>query len=343
MHENKEIWTESGSTSTVLMCTSDTDFIFSYNHLNQNVLFFLQKIIYKQMKISAAVRVIKGQEVLQDGSTLDEHGIIDGATVNIVIEPDKEISIKMKLGPKEFTRTVKSSDRVGELKQQLIDGGIVGFKNFSLVLCGTTAEDDVPLLQESLPLHLYGVSDNTMIRIIGGRVQIHLATSGGQKWLKSFPKNITISQMKQRIRLVDRFFSAQDKDLLDDVWLFVQRGESFQRIDDDYGEAPIGSVLSNNDVIYLVEERFISADTVFRVYYKRKEIGRVWWKITTDKSRYPPHQSDTVLSLKLRIQELLGFPVSCVDVKASGQSMGNNETLHDYDIILPIGLRIEVV
>ena len=55
------------------------------------------------MKIAGAVRVIKEQEVLPDGSTLDQHGIIDGATVNIVIEPDKEINLNIKLGPKEYS------------------------------------------------------------------------------------------------------------------------------------------------------------------------------------------------------------------------------------------------
>ena len=55
------------------------------------------------MKITRVIRVIKGQEVLPDGSTLDEHGIIDGSTVNIIIEPEKEISIKMKHGPQEYT------------------------------------------------------------------------------------------------------------------------------------------------------------------------------------------------------------------------------------------------
>ena len=55
------------------------------------------------MKIAGAVRVIKEQEVLPDGSTLDQYGIIDGATVNIVIEPDKEINLNIKLGPKEYS------------------------------------------------------------------------------------------------------------------------------------------------------------------------------------------------------------------------------------------------
>ena len=63
------------------------------------------------MKITEAVRVIKGQEVLPDGSTLDEHGIIDGSTVNIVIEPDKYINLKMKLGPKLFSLKAEFSAR----------------------------------------------------------------------------------------------------------------------------------------------------------------------------------------------------------------------------------------
>ena len=57
------------------------------------------------MKITGSVRVIKGQEVLPDGSTLEEHGIIDGSTINIVIEPEKEINLIMKLSPKAFHPT----------------------------------------------------------------------------------------------------------------------------------------------------------------------------------------------------------------------------------------------
>ena len=79
--------------------------------------------------------MIKGQEVLPDGSTLEEHGIIDGSTVNIVIEPEKEINIKIKWGILESTRNVSNSVRVRDLKQQLIDGGTFGFKNFSLSVC----------------------------------------------------------------------------------------------------------------------------------------------------------------------------------------------------------------
>ena len=186
------------------------------------------------MKISGAVRVIKGQEVLPDGSTLEEHGIIDGSTVNIVIEPDKEINLEIKLGPKEFTHKVLNSVRMHELKQQLIDGGNVGFKfkDFSLLLTSVNKDgvaDNVLLQDESLPLHLYGVGDNTTLRAMGGRVTIKLVNQKGAIWYKTFSKSITVAQMKQTILSTDTFFSAdEERNLVKDIWLFVNQGDSYR-------------------------------------------------------------------------------------------------------------------
>ena len=299
------------------------------------------------MSITGAVRVIKGQDVLPDGSTLEEHGIIDGSTVNIVIEPDKEITLRIKLGSKYFPHKVMRSVRVRELKQMLIDGGIVGFKNFSLIIsssdnAGITA--DFPLEDESLPLHLSTVSDNTTIRIIGGYIQIQLVTQRGKRWYKSFPRNLTLSQMKQRIRLVDKFFLAEEKDLLDDVWLFIQYNESFQRLDEDNAEQPVGSILSDNDVIYLVEDRFFPESDMYPVYYKGEEIGRVGWIMGFESVGYYRHYSDTALSLKLRIQEQLGFPVHSVNVRFRGDSMQNDETVNHgsrHQIAIAADIRVE--
>ena len=148
--------------------------------------------------------MIKGQEILPDGSTLEKHGIIDGSTINIVIEPEKEINLYVKIGLKEVMFAVKSSVRVRELKQQLIDGGSVGFSlnHFNLLISADDNDgitETISLEDESLPLHLCGVVDNTTIRVIGDNVQIQLVTSRGQWWYKSFPRNITVSLMKRRI------------------------------------------------------------------------------------------------------------------------------------------------
>ena len=153
--------------------------------------------------------MIKGQEVLPDGSTLDEHGIIDGSTVNIVIEPDKEINLNMKLGPTEFSHKVLNSLRVRELKQRLIDDDTVGFMldEFTLMIpadnnYGITA--DVPVEDESLPLHLYGVGDNTKFKIIGWSIMIEVINQSGERCFKYFPRKMTVKQMKKEIRVPTR-------------------------------------------------------------------------------------------------------------------------------------------
>ena len=132
--------------------------------------------------------------------------------------------------------------------------------------------------------------------------------------------------MKQRIRR----FLGDDNDL-DDIWFFKQQNESYQRLDNDNEDPPIGSVLSDNDVIYLVEDRFFYDGGMFPVYYKDEEIGRVGWNVRREFNGYDAvYYCDTVLSLKLRIQELLGFPVSSIDVKFRGKLMKNHEMIDDY-------------
>ena len=44
------------------------------------------------------------------------------------------------------------------------------------------------------------------------------------------------------------------------------------------------------------------------VFFLEKEVGQVGWSIR-----------DMVLGIKLRLQEHLGFPVSCVDIKGSSK------------------------
>ena len=270
------------------------------------------------MKITGAVRVIKGQEILPDGSTLEEHGIIDGSTVNIVIEPDKEISLKIKLGPKEFTQKVMNSVRVRELKLQLIDDGSVGFSvnNFTLIISaddndGFTA--DIPLLEESLPLHLHGVGNDTTISIVGECVMTQLVSHRGSRLYYTFSKNMKISQLKQTVNYKCKFFD--NTNYLVNFWAFVENGETYRKLDDD---VTVGASLSDNDVIYFVEDRIFTEAQLIPVYYGRDlQIGRVGCV-----------EGDDVLSLKLRVQELMGFPVKSVDYKQDGESLENNKRVN---------------
>ena len=108
--------------------------------------------------------------------------------------------------------------------------------------------EDVLLLDESLPLHLCGVNDKTTITIIVGRVTVQLVNAKGSKWYKTFRKTMKINQMKQIIKSMDSLYIG-DRKLLMDVWLFVKRGEVYQELD---GEVQIGTILSDNDIIYFI-------------------------------------------------------------------------------------------
>ena len=284
--------------------------------------FLLQKAIHYNMDIIVAFRVIKGQKVLPDGSTLEEHGITDGSTVNIVIEPEKEINLHMSLGSWQFTYKVNNSLRMCDLKQSLIDGGTVGFalNEFQLLISidgNDEIPDDIPLHDELLPLHLCGVGDNTRLRIICGSIMIQLIREDGERWYKTFPRNMKISQMKQALRSFDFLFHSTNGQpstrFRTDVMLFLQTGNDYRKLE---GEAPIGSVLSDNDVVHLIEDRFYRQDDVIPVYFGRphgQNIGRVRCV-----------QDDRILSIKLRVQGQMGFPVSRVDVKKGKISWKND-------------------
>ena len=241
------------------------------------------------------------------------------STINIVIEPEKEISIKVKLGPLTFTERVKNSVLVHHLKRQLIDGDIVGFKFKDFSLLASCVDNDgipadIPLQDESLPLHLCRVGDNTTMRVIGGRVAIKLVNQKGQGWYKTFSRSMIINQMKQTILSTDSLFSAdEDKNLLKDIWLFVERGDSYRELDD---EAKIGAILSDEDAVYFIEDRFFPEAAMISVNRYGEKIGSVGCSV-----------DDTVLSVKLRVQAQFGFPMSRVRVSSQGFNLKNDRTI----------------
>ena len=87
--------------------------------------------------------------------------------------------------------------------------------------------------------------------------------------------------------------------------------EHYRKLDDD---VTIGVTLSDNDVIHFVEDRIFTEDQLIPVYFGGDQIGRVGGV-----------DEDRVLSLKLRVQEQLGFPVKSVDYKQDGKSLENDK------------------
>ena len=117
-----------------------------------------------------------------------------------------------------------------------------------------------------------------------------------------------ISEMKQALSSFNFLFPIVSDETSDkyrtDVMLFLQTGNGYRKLE---GEAPIGSVLSENDIIHFIEDRFYQHDDIIPVYFGQhppKNIGLVGYV-----------GGDTIVSIKLRFQGHMGFPVSRVDIK----------------------------
>ena len=110
------------------------------------------------------MRILKGQEILPDNNTLVEHDISDGTTVNIVIEPDKEIKIVVKNDQLSyyFPCVVTSSVPLQEVKDKLIreTNMVIPEKEFDLVIYGNKMKDT------TLTLHYYDVTDGSKLSLI---------------------------------------------------------------------------------------------------------------------------------------------------------------------------------
>ena len=105
------------------------------------------------------MRILKGQEILPDDSTLVQHNISDGDTVNILIEPEQEIEVEVQCGAKIYKHKINHCMTVKQLKMMLITTKKVAFLHpqFDLVIKASNGEieQDEVLDDEAMPLHYF--------------------------------------------------------------------------------------------------------------------------------------------------------------------------------------------
>ena len=78
--------------------------------------FILKKEIYRSGKIRGAMKILKGQEILPDDSTLVQHSISDGDTMSVLIELEHNIEVEVQCGPKVYKHEVSNCMTLKELK-----------------------------------------------------------------------------------------------------------------------------------------------------------------------------------------------------------------------------------
>ena len=138
-------------------------------HLYLSCGVFVQKKIYRSEKIRGAVRILKGQEIQQDKSTLIQHNISDGDTINVVIESEKKFHFNVVFGPEKLSYNAEGSNLINDLKKTLINKNVVVFllEDFDLQY-DTFASDSMKKqvkLDLSLPFHYYDFPENEVFSI----------------------------------------------------------------------------------------------------------------------------------------------------------------------------------
>ena len=237
------------------------------------------------------MRLFKGQEVLPDGSTLDEHGIIDGSTVNIVIEPEKIINLAIRFGPEVFLTCVKTSMSVRSLKQSMIDNHQVVLVqgDFDLVFSAKAT-----ILEASLPLHHYALTDDAALEVRLTFLRINIEQIGTTiPWSRKMPRKATVKQLKEVI--------AVDicKNPRAEISVFYKGTRKLDDVD------VLGNVMEDDhDIFYFAENK--TFQHFRKIFFKGKSLGYIGVDDT-----------DTQKEMKYRAQDQLGVPFSKIHVKIS--------------------------
>ena len=259
--------------------------------MNCNVIFCHQRELYTLGKITAAVRLLKGQEILHDDSTLEQHAIKDDSTVSVIIEPEKEIDLRIEFGPETFYYKSKVSMSVRSLKQTMIDFQQVALvqRDFDLVHTSLTKET---VLDASLPLHQYALTDGVVLQVRLAFLRINIEQIGSRiPWSRKMPRKATVKQLKEII--------AEDicKNPRADISVYYEGTKKLDDVD------VLGDVVENDhDRFYFAENKTFQQ---FReVFFKGVSLGYIGVEDT-----------DARDDLKYRAQDQLGVPFSKIHVK----------------------------
>ena len=310
------------------------------------ILFILKKEIYRSGKITGAVRILKGHEMLPDDSTLVQHNISDGDTVRVLIEPERNIAVEVQCGPMVYRHEVNYSMTVKELKMFLIENNEVAFleKDIGLIMQATNKDlkQELELKDDSMPLHYFTSDLIIKLKVIGPTIFIASQNPFGETTHHKIPKKGTVCDLKQIIMKSSSIPPFTDKMLKDsflndlmnlmkillsqnngkDISLFVTCGNDGYKKLDETDCTPLGELLSDGDVVYYVEDNpFSNLDVCnWPVYHQKSNVG------TVRCNRIQNTRYETVRTIKLRIQDEMGIPANRLTVYLERHT---NRTVND--------------
>ena len=235
----------------------------------------MQREIYISGGNTEPIKVLKGLKVLQDGSTLQEHGITDGSTISILKELEQCISINVICGPKIYRKEITNSVTVRELKFDLVTSNQVTFPFNQFKLVKELWTDDevegddvviaVELDDEDVPLHHLGIYSEANLTVVASFIMINILNVNGEYLYKRVPKDMTVGELKTAI-LRSGF------DYYDFV-MFIKIGNDTFLEMGPVANYSVGELLVDDDTLYLTADTFFKSH--YPLYYNGSETGKI--------------------------------------------------------------------
>ena len=313
---------------------------------------FFQKALYESGKVMSQMRLLQGQTVLEDDRKLSDYSLPEGAVISALFEPDVDIDIEVCTGSQINQFTVSHAMSVMGLK-----GHICGLVRSAMsphmldIRLGEVSLDD------SMPLHFYGITNNTRLDALKPDVGVTIDNNHGEKLYWRLYRKNTIRETKEKLATVQTVFtevSTQSKSRKVDL---SQRGANMSALisgtissTEEIRECQDGGRMSAEAMrFYLMTEEENSGDgwnyselhddetvdtynikdgdVLYLLSYRWNVVGHV----TISKSRrilLGVEPDDTCLGIKLRAQDQLGIPVD--DLRVVDVSSGRMQVQSDY-------------
>ena len=304
------------------------------------------------------MRILKGQEILPDDSTLVQQNISDDDTVSVLIEPDRNIEVEVQCGPKVYKHNISYCMTVKKLKMLLIKSNQVAFLFRDLVLIMTNKDVTQELDDDSMPMHYFTPETCIKLKAVSSTLHVTSENSFGEtvhhnisrkgtvfdliqvikKTVRPPPKyfyphtQITSSNLGELVDALSTIVLSGNPDKMIDLSLFVASGNSgYKRLDEADGTF-VRDLLSEGDMVYYIEDK--PSSNVFNcdwpVYHQNNNVGIVRGNTVEDFERpIPTSKYETVRTIKLRIQDDMGIPSYCITVYSRKGSKSNPRTEND--------------
>lgn len=163
---------------------------------------------------------------------------------------------------------------------------------------------EIVLDDETMPLHYFSSEKYLKVDVMGPYLIVTSQNQYGGNSYHKVTKSCTVNKLKNVI------MKSRCDDDVTDISMFVTcANDGYKKLDPNENVLLV-TKLSSDHMIYFLEEKLVF-DSVYQIFYQDKEVGKV---LSSRLCKNNHFYYNTVLSVKLRIQDEMGIPTKSIKI-----------------------------